>query len=1094
MTSFVGRTINNRYRLESLLGDGGMGTVYRAHDLNLDRAVAIKLMHPHFARQEEFRQRLVQEAKTAAQMDHPSVVRIYDFGESDAGLFIAMEYVDGGSLRDHLQRLQRLQKFLPLAQSLQIAAQIAEALQYAHGRGIIHRDVKPGNIILKRIPQTDEPEEQPFRAVLTDFGLVKLQEGSGITQSGTTLGTPMYMSPEQCEGARIDGRSDIYGLGVVLYELVTNKLPFEFQNLSEAISVHSQGTMPTPPSQLRGDVPRFIDAIINKAMAKEPAERYSSGGVMASALRSAIVSLEGAPTRVMSRQEINILDQVSEPPPGYELHIQTPNQPVKVVQLREPVVTLGRNPDNVIVLPTEGVSRHHARLQATSLGWEVVDLGGVNGTWLDDRRLRIETPAPIGPGSRLRIGPYELLLVGPEVAEFPPPSGPLVPGRITPGYTPQPTPAPTQTNATPAPPPPLGLFLPRDRVPVEPGQPVTLKVEVVNRGARDDRVSVQVQGLPGAWVETANEFVNVPAGETVQIGVTIRPPRSRGTPTGRQRFRVELVSQQHPDLAVGETASLLIGGFVAFDASLNTPEVQLPATLLVSVRNTGNDAGDFSIVARDRHEGLRFQGERGRIRLEPGQVANVELDVEARSQRLMGGGELFPFEIIVRSGGGAQQVLTGEAYSRNLVSPFLVYATIFVMTLACVVLVMALIVNRDRFFGGAVADTTITPALDLTGTAVALTVNASLAGTATVTPTLSAANDRDGDGLSDSMETDILRTDPDNPDSDGDRLTDYEEAIVIGSDPLETDSDSDILNDWDEVNVYRTSPIKADTDGDGIPDGLEVAQGSNPLLPDVPTLSPTPTATVATTTPSPSPTVGPSATPSITPSPTPSLTPSMTPSPTPSLTPSMTPSATPSETPSATPTWTPIPNPVLACVDTPPSIDGVFNVTEWPNAPLLQFAPDGQPQLLVQVYGSRSGANLYLVFLINDSTTDVTDSVRVLFDVTNNNGDPDSADRYFQIGRDDTTAVSAGIGSNSDTQNWNSAYTTDNWQAVISGQNAAQWTVEVQIDAAAEMGALTDTFGMMVQVLYTGQIASWPATASSIDLNTWQDVDGAACP
>lgn len=202
MTNLVGRTINGRYRLESLLGDGGMGTVYRAYDLNLDRQVAIKLMHAHFARREEFRARLNQEAKTAAQLDHPSVVGIYDFGDSDDGLFIAMEYVDGGSLRDHLRRLQRMNKFLPMVQSLQIVAQIADALDYAHQNGIIHRDVKPGNILLKRLNRPDEPGEQPFRATLTDFGLVKLQEGIGLTQSGATLGTPTYMSPEQCAGKR----------------------------------------------------------------------------------------------------------------------------------------------------------------------------------------------------------------------------------------------------------------------------------------------------------------------------------------------------------------------------------------------------------------------------------------------------------------------------------------------------------------------------------------------------------------------------------------------------------------------------------------------------------------------------------------------------------------------------------------------------------------------------------------------------------------------------------------------------------------------------------------------------------------------------
>ncbi|MCA9918948.1 MAG: serine/threonine protein kinase, partial [Anaerolineales bacterium] len=253
--TLIGHTINGRYRLESLLGDGGMGTVYRAYDVNLDRQVALKLMHAHFARQEEFRARLIQEARTAAQLDHPSVVQIYDFGDSPEGLFIAMEFVNGGSLRDHLRRLQRMRKFLPLAQSLQIGAQIAEALDYSYRRGIVHRDIKPGNIMLKRLNRPDEPDEQPFRALLTDFGLVKLQEGSQLTQSGTTLGTPTYMSPEQCKGEKLDGRADLYALGVVLYELFTNRLPFEFKTLSDAIAVHSRGEMPTPAREIRSDIP-----------------------------------------------------------------------------------------------------------------------------------------------------------------------------------------------------------------------------------------------------------------------------------------------------------------------------------------------------------------------------------------------------------------------------------------------------------------------------------------------------------------------------------------------------------------------------------------------------------------------------------------------------------------------------------------------------------------------------------------------------------------------------------------------------------------------------------------------------------------------
>ncbi len=1101
MTSFIGRTINNRYRIDSLLGDGGMGTVYRAYDLNLDRAVAIKMMHEHFARQREFRDRLVQEAKTAARLDHPSIVRIFDFGDSEAGLFIAMEFVEGGSLREHLQRLQRLQKFLPLGQSLQIAAQIADALHYAHSMGIIHRDVKPGNIILKRLAHADQPDEQPFRAVLTDFGLVKLQEGATITQSGTTLGTPMYMSPEQCEGKPLDGRSDLYGLGVVLYEMVTNQLPFDFQTLSEAITTHRSSTMPVSASQIRGDVPRLIDSLLRRALAKDPKNRFATGQEMAKNMRSAIISLEGAPTRVMSREEVDILQKVQEPPEGYELHIETPGQPVSKVPLTHPVIRVGRNVDNDIVLPTDGVSRHHAQLQATSLGWEVVDMGGVNGTWLDSRRLRSNTPTPMQPGSRLKIGPYELVLHGPRKEEAERlPAGDAAPGRTTPGMgmAVEQTEAPTQAHSTPSDstpePDPLGLYLSRDKIPATPGQPVQIAVEVVNRGKIDDRVRLRVDGLPDDWV-TQEGFKDVPVGGHVNLTVTVRPPRSSSTPTGRQRFRLELVSQKQPQVQVGTTASLFIGSFVEFEAALDQSLVKLPATVTVTIRNTGNGPGDFSLVAQDRQGGLQFRGETGRIRLQPGQLARVELEITARSQALFSGGELYPYDVIVRSAAGSEQRLSGEAQSGTLIPAGMVYALVFLLTFACVIAGIAIVTNQDRFFGRGAEPTSTA--------AVAGPVDGSLTPAITLTPAETAtavSGDSDDDGLSDEQEV-RLTTDPNNPDTDGDGLLDGEELLQLGSDPLKRNSDGDILDDWQEVKVYGTDPSKTDTDGDGIDDGLEIAQGTDPLVPDVPTT--VPTATIATTptqtfTPAPTNTPGPTATPTQTPLPTSTSAPTQTSTPAPTATITPTPQPTATQTPQPTATATPSPTPTaipelaLSCIEFPPTIDGTFNLVEWPGGPLFQIQPGGNTARLVQVYFVRDLDNLYLAFLVNDDTPDATDSVRLYIDTTNNGGDPDTSDRFFQVARDGTTAVLAGIGNASDGQAWNNGYTSNNWEAAITS-GSGQWVIEMQIDATAELGALADPFGLMVQVLYTGDFTTWPDGASSNALDTFQDVGNITC-
>jgi eukaryotic-like serine/threonine-protein kinase len=1107
MTTYIGQTINERYRLDSLLGDGGMGSVYRAYDLNLERPIAIKLMHGHYARQAEFRARLVQEAQTAARLDHPSIVRIYDFGQSDLGLFIAMEYVDGGSLRDHLRRLQTQNKFLPFAQSLQIAIQIAEALDYAHRRGIVHRDVKPGNIILKRLSRPDEAGEQPFRALLTDFGLVKLQEGASMTQSGATVGTPTYMSPEQCEGAPLDGRSDLYSLGVVLYELVTNRLPFAFQTLSEAISSHRRGKRPSPPSELRPDAPPLLNSLLAKALAKSPSDRFASGHEMANALRSALVAFEGAPTRVMVRQELDILDSVEEPPAGYELRIFAPGHPASAVPLTHAVVTLGRNADNDVVLPAEGVSRHHARLQATSLGWEVLDLGGVNGTWINDRRLREDEPQPLVPGDKLRIGPYELVLQGPETPpemRAAPSSSPTL-GRVT---TRVEASRPARDEAGPDQPspaePPLAIFIAQDTVAVEPGQRTVIRVEVRNLSRRDDRVSLRVSGISPGWLATPIEFVDAPAGQTVQFNVAIRPPRRRSAPVGRQRVRLEVVSQNEPALRLAKSLSLMVGAFVAFDAELKPEQVQLPGRVTVAVQNVGNAPARFSVVARDRQELLQFRGERGGIAVAPNQTVNVELEVSTRRRGWFGGEELYPFDVDVVSRTGGRQTLSGEARVRGLAPVWLAYALLFIVTVACAFGAIALVLRPDRSLRPPVVGVIGTVDVAATETAVFNEATA-IAATQTLqvvalTVTAVIPGDMDGDGLTDAQEA-LIGTDPLNPDTDGDGISDGDEVFIYGTNPLLWDTDGDGLSDWEEIFIYGTDPLNPDTNRSGILDGTEVARGANPLATPVatPTLTGTPPPITPSATPLPTltPTITNTPLPSTTPTVTltPSATPTATNTPTPSITPTVTdtPPPTSTSTPEPTPTATPLPNPDLSCI-IPPTIDGVFDITEWPDGPLYTFHPEGNPARLVQVFFGRDHSRLYMAFLINDNTNDPTDSLRVYFDTTNNGGDPDTADRFFQISRDGAKQVFAGIGSNTDALNWNSAYTSSNWQAEIGEPGTGQWVVELEIDAVAEMNALAPIFGLMTQVQFTGELATWPPGANGNSPGTYQRVNNITCP
>ncbi|NHZ72175.1 MAG: protein kinase, partial [Aquificales bacterium] len=1013
---------------------------------------------------------------------------------------IAMEYVDGGSLRAHLRRLQVENKYLPLAQSLQIGIHMAGALDYANRRDLVHRDVKPGNIILKRLTRSDEPGEQPFRAVLTDFGLVKLSEGVDMTESGMTLGTPTYMSPEQCEGGVLDGRSDLYSLGVVLYELFTNRLPFAFQSLSDAIAVHQRGVMPEPARDMRTDLPQIIDVILNKLLAKNADDRYATGADLEKALRSAMISLEGAPTQVMA-QESDILAQVAEPPTGYDLIINTPGHPASHVPLTQATITLGRNADNDIVLPAEGVSRHHARLQATSLGWEVIDQGGINGTFVNDRRLRADDPTPMTPGERLRVGPYELVLRGPEITPYESDLVATMAGVVTAVELAQTTPPVSQTTPSAEQElpdeEPLELFLAQDSFTVEPGRRLAINLEIANRSTQDDRVTVRIQGIPDSWVIVPNEYISAPAGETVQIAVTVRPPRHRSTPTGRQRMRIELRSQRYRNVRVGASATLHVTGFVAFEASLSSMQVKLPETVGVTIKNTGNMLAEFSVTAKDRQNALKIQGERGRIVIEGGRSKTIDLELSARQQSWMGGGEMYPFEVEVSASSGGRVALSGEARTGTAIPPMLLYVLLFVVVFCIAMAFIAAIFGGGDFFAG--GRPTSTPTIDpieLTQTAIALTPTVDVTAV-TITP--APGQDSDGDGLSDEQER-AIGTDPFNPDSDYDLLTDGEEVLTYGTNPLDRDTDKDVLLDGDEVKTYGTDPLKRDTSGDGISDGEAVARGLDPLVKQTATPTITPISS-ATATPGITPTatftpIGPTPTFTHTPLPTWTLIPSWTPTatllPTETPTPSETPvSPTPTET--GTPTNTPMPNPVVACQATPPTIDGVFDVTEWPVSPQIQFAPEGNPGALVQGYLVRNGNNLYMAWLLNDTTNNPSDSLRLYFDTTHNLGDPDTADRFFQVVRDGTLSVQAGIGNNADGLLWNPGYSSANWTAVIGEPGTNQWVVEMQIDVGSEMPALANPYGMMVQAL-SGDLAIWPPEGVSTDANTWQGVNWPNCP
>ena len=432
--------IGGRYEIEQLLGHGGMATVHRARDTQLDRQVAVKLMRPDLADDPVFGARFVTEARSAASISHPNVVTVLDFGTEGPGPYIVMELVDGGDLAALLHRKGRLTA--PRAAS--IGAQVASALAAAHARGIVHRDVKPGNILLT----TDGD------ARVADFGIARATGEQSLTATGTSLGSVDYFSPEQARGEPAEAASDIYALGVVLYEMLTGARPFTGEG-PYAVAVARLDAPPPDPRAVRPRIPKALSAIVQRAMAPRPGDRYASAGEMGEALEewlerrrsSASASASASKTRVAAASATGAaaVEAVSPAPVTVELAETSPVR-LEVPAARGTTAGERRAPRRratalaaivavVVLLVVIGVVGGGLRSDADEVGGIVV--GEPRGEVL------YATPEPTASATpRATPRPTDAPTPEPTVAATP---------EATPEPTPVPVAAATPPAATPAP-------------------------------------------------------------------------------------------------------------------------------------------------------------------------------------------------------------------------------------------------------------------------------------------------------------------------------------------------------------------------------------------------------------------------------------------------------------------------------------------------------------------------------------------------------------------------------------------------------------------------------------------------------------------
>ena len=650
MNYLLGKQIK-QYQIEALLGEGGMGIVYRAYDLSHDRFVALKVLHDHLALQNNYRQHFLNEADATSKLDHPGIVKTLDYGHDGNLVFMAMEELKGGTLKNYIEQMRWGGRPLDVSDALDVAAQVAEGLHYAHSNGIIHRDVKPSNIMIS----VDADGKK--RVALADFGVATISNDADGEDTGPFHGSLSYMSPEQYMGAPLDGRSDLYSLGVTLYEMLTGQLPFPFKSAASSARQHINET-PALPSTLNSDIPPTVDGAVMRALSKKPEDRQGNGSLMAEEFYQiqpqtmvgsggtggtggnvgntyapqlsyqtpeSVTQLENPAlvARVDMASRVDFNSTWTQGP--FRLFLIHQWERARIVSLDDNVISLGRSTKNQIVINDPTISRHHIQLERIGDGWQVIDLGGTNGTFLEGVALEPHMPEPWLGHQVLRVGTYFLQwqaftkrpTVAPVVTRgngFSASSGMGVAAAagVTAGMAAMATQPSNDGDASEFMEAAVAFSntdmieivgLP-NQIQLTPGDENSFSVTVLNHGNAIEDATPSIVGLEQGWISFSDTELKLMPGDQHDVEVTINLPLDSQSTAGTHdiHFVIETQSQ----LRVDKAAEAIIESYVSSAYDLHPKDVRERERTRLTVTNTGNEPVVYEITPSNNTDSVQF--------------------------------------------------------------------------------------------------------------------------------------------------------------------------------------------------------------------------------------------------------------------------------------------------------------------------------------------------------------------------------------------------------------------------------------------------------------------------------------------------------